>query len=353
VRRVLGAVLLVLGVALVVLGALARPVLYDRLATVSLDQRSTSVSEGSNMTALRVWKDASGPHYDRLSGVTLRSTREVVGIPGAVPPAERSTTAVWQTGVTSEALGVGDLTYSEELVTFDRTSALTTGAARDERSAGDLDDPSKMVPVSHSGLFYKFPFAVEKKTYPWWDGDLGRSVPISFVREETLYGTPTYVFQQVIPSTEVSTRTVPAAVFGGTGGDVEATATYANTRTLWIEPNTGVIIKGQEQLDKSLASSVGTVATTLGTIGYTDKTVRDNASTWGTKGRVLGFLGGAFMWVGLIAGLVLVALGTVLVGRRGAIQGPRPASGPRAGGVGDLGVGRGEPRRRGRERSEA
>jgi hypothetical protein len=320
VRRVFGAVALALGVTLLVLGAVSRPLIYDKLAVVSLDQRSTSVSEGQNMSALRVWSDEQGTsHFDQLTDATIRSTRQVVGIPGAVPEAERDGTAVWQTGVTSEAVGVGSLTYSQELVTFDRRSGLTTGAARDERSAGDLDDPSKMVPVTHEGLFFKFPFAVEKKTYPWWDGDLSQAVDISFVKEEEIDGVNTYVFQQVIPQTEVPpARTVPAAVFGATGADVQATVSYGNTRTLWVEPNTGVIIKGQEQVDKSLISTLGTVATTKGTIGYSDQTVRDNAETWGTKGRLLGFIGGPFLWVGIVSGLLLIVLGAVLIGRRPA-----------------------------------
>ena len=317
-RRVFGAVALALGVTLLVLGAVSRPLIYDELATVSLDQRSTSVSEGQNMATLRVWSDDEGKsHFDQLTDVTVRSTRQVVGIPGMVPEDELDTTAVWQTGVTSEAVGIGALTYSEELVTFDRKTGLTTGDDRDVRSAGDLDDPDKMVPVTHEGLFYKFPFAVEKTTYPWWDGDLAQPVDISFVREEELYGTNTYVFQQVIPPTEVPpARTVPAAVFGGTGADVQATVSYGNTRTLWIEPNTGVIIKGQEQVDKALISTTGTVATTKGTIGYSDQTVRDNAETWGSKGRLLGFLGGPFMWVGIISGLLLITVGALLIGRR-------------------------------------
>ena len=96
---------------------------------------------------------------------------------------------------------------------------------------------------------------------------------------------------------------------------------YGNTRTLWIEPNTGVIIKGQEQVDKSLISTLGTVATTKGTIGYTDQTVRDNAETWGSKGRLLGFIGGPFMWVGIISGLLLIVVGALLIGRRPAAAG--------------------------------
>lgn len=348
-RRALGAVALVLGVTLLVLGAVSRPLMYERLATVSLDQRSTSVSEGKNMSTLRVWSDDQDTsHFDQLSGATIRSTRKVVGIPGVVPEAERGTTAVWQTGVTSEAVGVGPLTYTQELVTFDRRTGLTTGAARDERSVGDLTDPEKMQPVTHSGLFFKFPFAVEKKTYPWWDGDLSKAVDISFVREEELEGTNTYVFEQVIPVTEVTpTRTVPAAVFGGTGADVQATVTYGNTRTLWIEPNTGVIIKGQEQVDKALTSTLGTVATTKGTIGYSDQTVRDNAATWGSKGRLLGFIGGPFMWIGLVAGLLLIVVGALLIGRRPAAattpgdgaEPAEPAEPARDGGVDGLGLG--------------
>ena len=352
-RRVLGAVLLAFGVALVVLGALSRPVLYDQLATVSLDQHSTSVSEGTNMSALHVWDDGSKPHFDELNGVTLRSTREVRGIPGMVSEQERPSEAVWQTGVTSEALGVGDLTYSQELVTFDRVTGLATGAAHDERSAGDLEDPQKMVPVTHAGLFFKFPFAVEKTTYPWWDGDLGKAVPISFVREEDVDGTATYVFQQVIPVTDVSSRTVPAAVFGGKGDDVVATTRYGNTRTLWVEPNTGVIIKGREQLDRSLTSPIGTRVTTAGTIGYTDKTVSDNAATWGPKGRLLGFIGGPLLWVGVIGGLLLIVAGILLIGRRTpslAVLGRRRDD---AEGIDGLGVGSVDTRQTRRERSQA
>ena len=352
-RRVFGAVALFLGVTLLVLGAVSRPLIYDKLATVSLDQRSTSVSEGQNMSTLRVWSDDQGKsHFDQLSDATIRSTRQVVGIPGAVPEDELDTTAVWQTGVTSEAVGVGSLTYSQELVTFDRKTGLTTGAARDVRSAGDLDDPDKMVPVTHAGLFFKFPFAVEKTTYPWWDGDLSQAVDITFVKEEELYGTNTYVFRQKITPTEVPpARTVPAAVFGGTGADVQATVSYGNTRTLWIEPNTGVIIKGQEQVDKALISTLGTVATTKGTIGYSDQTVRDNAETWGSKGRLLGFIGGPFMWVGIIAGLLLIIAGALLIGRRAtptATGGGAAAKGRSTGvqGIDGLGLGGGSGTRR-------
>lgn len=369
-RRVIGAVALALGVLLLVVGAVSRSYLYERLATVSLDQsnvvdakdpsKSTaSVSQGENMSALRVWgSETDGQHYDKLTGVTVRSTRQIVGIPGALTPAELDgNIAIWQTGVTSEAVGVGALTYSNEVVTFDRVTGLATGSSRDQRSAGELDKPDKMVDVVHKGLFFKFPFAVEKKTYPWWDGDLSDAAEMKFVREENLFGTDTYVFQQVTPTAERSTRDVPAGVFDQPGSAmVPAKVFYGNVRTLWIEPNTGVIIKGQEQVDKYLQSQFGTVATTKGTIGYTDDTVRKNAETWGSKGRLLGFIHGPLLWIGLVGGLLLIVLGAVLIGRRpapvaaGAPSGPsRSRRGARSegdGGIDELGVGSGADRGR-------
>jgi hypothetical protein len=320
-RRVIGSITLGLGFALIAIGLLARPVMYDNLATVPLDQKSTSVSMGQNMSALHLYKGEDGSaKYDKLTGVTLKSTREVRGIPGVVTPQHRETEAFWQTGVTSEAIGVGKLTFSQEGVSFNRTTGQSTNCCGDFKSAGDLDNPEKTVAAVHEGLFFKFPFDVEKTTYKWWDGDLGEAVDMKYVRSDTLFGTDTYVFEQVTPRTEVATREVPAAIFGGEG-DVPAKVMYANTRTLWVEPNTGVIIKGQEALDKSLVSDLGEVATTKGTIGYDEKTVRDNAEAWGSKGRLLGFVGGPLMPVAIALGLILVGLGLFLVGKANT---PRP-----------------------------
>lgn len=338
-RRLIGGISLGLGVALLVLGILARPVLYDRLATVSLDQRSQSVSEGRNMSALRVWAGSDKvSHYDPLTDVTLRSTREVIGIPGVVKDDRDS--AHWQTTVVSEAVGIADLTYSNEGVSFDRRTGLATNCCGDFKTVPK--DPANPLgetvnqPVKREGLFFKFPFAVEKKTYKWWDGDLNAAADMKFLREESVHGTDAYVFQQVTPVSEVAEREVPAGIFGQDSGAVSAKVMYGNVRTLWIEPNTGVIIKGQENLDKSLVSDLGTVVTTKGIIGYTDETVRENASTWGSKGRLLGFIGGPLMPVGIGLGLLLGALGLyLLLSRREPAIAPARGSARRrdAGGV--------------------
>jgi hypothetical protein len=356
-RRIFGGLAAALGIALIAVGFLANPYLYDQLSTVPLDQRPsisesgeqdctaeendcyTSRSEGTGMQVLRLWSDENdNAHYDKLADAHVQSTRTVIGIPGEVPEGQEEEIAVWQTGVKSEAVGVGDLTYSMEVVTFERKTGETTGAELDVRSAGDLDDPEKLVPVVHEGLFYKFPFNVQQQTYKFWDGDLSKAVDINFVREENLFGTDTYVFEQVIPRTEVTTREVPAGVFDQTGDNIEAKVLYANTRTLWVEPNTGVIVKGQEVLDKSLESDAGTVYTTRGTIGYNEETVKDNAEIWGSKGRLLGFIRDTLKPAAIIVGFLFVIGGLALLL-------VRPRQKEAAGGV--EGLGRMGPKRQG------
>ena len=200
----------------------------------------------------------------------------------------QSSTAFWQTQVKSEANVGGKwvpLSYSDEGVSFDRVSAEVTNCCGDYKSVGDLDNPKKTEQVTRTGHYFKFPFDTQQQDYDWWDGDLGKAVPIKFKEVADLYGTETYVFEQVIPKTQTASREVPASLFSPTGtGNVTAKVMYGNTRTLWVEPNTGVIIKGQEKVDKTLESSAGTVAMTVGTIGYNEATIEDNAKTWGSKG---------------------------------------------------------------------
>ncbi|GAB3595031.1 DUF3068 domain-containing protein [Angustibacter peucedani] len=313
-RRVLGFVIATIGVAVLVIGALARPVLYDRLATVKLDQKSTSVSEGSGMSALR----ASADGVEVLRDVQLRSTRQVRGIPGKVNGKDGQ--AFWQTGVTSEAVGIGQLSFSQEGVSFNRKTAEASNCCGDFVSTGDLDNPSATEPVTHEGLFFKFPFDVQKKTYKFWDGDLDRAEPINYVSTEKLDGVTVYKFEQKLgPEPVGEPRTaLPGSLFG-TDQPVDAQLVYENIRTLWIEPNTGVIIKGQEQQNKRLeAAGLPAAPVTVGTIGYSDATVKKNAEDWGTKGSLLKALRTTVPVGGIVIGLVLLLLGLFLIlgGRR-------------------------------------
>lgn len=321
-RRFLGLVMVLIGVAVLGIAALARPVLYARLATVKLDQVSMSVSEGTGMSALR----ASSAGVEVLRGVTLRSTRQVRGIPGKVKGKEGQ--AFWQTGVTSEAVGVAPLSFSQEGVSFDRKTGLATNCCGDFSSIGTVDEPGAVQPVTHEGLVFKFPFDVRRTTYQFWDGDLKRAEPIAYQATEKLDGVNVYRFQQRLgPETTAKRTGVPGSLFG-VDRPVDANLVYQNTRTLWIEPNTGVIIKGEEQQNKRLeAAGLPSVPVTVGTIGYSDATVKKNAETWGPKGALLKALRTSIPVGGAVVGLLLLAAGLVLLLGRGR-RDDEPASRP-------------------------
>ncbi|MGL5851469.1 MAG: DUF3068 domain-containing protein [Phycicoccus sp.] len=322
-RRTVGGLLVVLGALLVGVGFLANPYLYERLATVPLDQDSTSVSEGTGMSVLWPHLDDQGEAViEQLDGVRVLSTRRIVGIPGVVEDYDLTdSTAFWQTTVKSQAETNGeivDLSYSDEGVSVDRVSGAATNCCGDYRSIGDLTDSKATEPVTHEGQFFKFPFDVQKRTYDWWDGAIGRAEPIEFVEEGELFGTPVYVFRQEIPEQIVGTVDVPLSAFGSTEpGNTSADASYSNTRTLWVEPVTGVLIKGEEEVRSLLvAQGFDPLERTVGTIGFNEDTVRANADEWGGTASLLKFVRDLLRPVGLVLGLVLVVLGILLMFRR-------------------------------------
>ena len=316
-RRILGLIALVLGAFALLLGVLAKPVIYDSLAKIEPDQGSVSSSRGEGMSALQVSSEGAKP----LQNVTLVSTRSVVGIPGVAT----DNNAFWQTTVESKVEDGPVLTYSDEGVSFDRTTALSTNCCGDYIAVGDVDAPEDVAtrePIQHDGLFFKFPFDTQKKDYPYWDGSVGRAVTAGYSGEEKIEGVTAYKFVMVVGPEEVSvSEGLPGALFG-TDEPVDAARIYENTRTLWIEPNTGVILKGLEEQNvrfEPLDSTLPTVPVTVGTIGYTDETIQNNAEEFGSKGSLLGFIRGPLTWIGILTGLALLVLGGFLVfggGRR-------------------------------------
>jgi hypothetical protein len=304
-RRVAGYICIFLGALVLMVGVMAKPVLYDSLAKVPLDQKSVSISRGDNMSALQ----ASAEGIKVLTDATLQSTRTVNGIPAKA----KGNSVFWQTAVKSEAIGVAALSFSDEGVSFDRVTGLATNCCGDFKSTGSLEDPTATEAVTHKGLFFKFPFDTQKRTYQWWDGDLGRAEPMKFVRAQQVDGVQTYVFQQKSgPETYAKRTGLPGELFKS-DKPVDADAVYENIRTLYIEPNTGVVINGVEELNKRLeAPGFEAVPITVGTIGYTAATIKKNAEDWGSKGKLLGFVHGPLTPIGVLLGLILLGAGAFL-----------------------------------------
>ena len=193
--------------------------------------------------------------------------------------------------------------------------------------------------MKHSGIVFKFPFDTQKQTYPFWDLTLRKPFPMVYQGTETLDGVRVYKFVQTIkPAPSARPQQLNANAMdlpGPLDATVKTQNYYSNVRTVWVEPNTGVIIKGQEQQYNTIrAAGADRVVITAVTIGYNAESVKMLADTYGPKGARLHLVRTILPIVSLIAGIVLVLAGLGLslwfrTGRRraGARRGkPGPAA---------------------------
>jgi hypothetical protein len=264
--------------------------------------------------------------------VDLVSTRNVVG---DVEASEEATDelgediAVWETLVyTDEPGAVVDnenppRSSTHDRVAFDRHTGETVQCC-DTFTSTTTDDRGVEVKetIGFEGLYFKFPFQTEQKTYQFWDGSLAEAPDIEFQDVETIEGLEVYRFEQVIEPTTVGNITAPASFFGiDEEGDVTLDRVYSNTRTLWIEPETGVIIRGQED-QLSVAEYQGEEVATLTdvTIGYNPDTISENVDTYSALATQLKVIRIWLPLVGGLLGLVLLAVGIVILRKRRPAQ---------------------------------
>jgi hypothetical protein len=134
------------------------------------------------------------------------------------------------------------ITNSTDQVAFDRISGM---AVNDAKYGESVDgDPT----IKHSGLGYKFPIDSKKKTYPYFDTVVGKAFPMEYKGSEKLEGLRVYRYVQTIVDQPVYTNHV-------------LPSTYTNTRTVWVEPTTGAIVKGREDLTQTLTGRADLDAT--------------------------------------------------------------------------------------------
>ncbi|HMT50392.1 DUF3068 domain-containing protein [Dietzia sp. UBA5065] len=172
----------------------------------------------------------------------------------------------------------GLINASIDRVTVDRVDAMPIDEAVSSlqvvASSGDNSAPTGFV---REGLQYKFPFDTEQRDYDYFDANTFTTNPISFVGETEIAGIPAYEFTQVLGPIDmwssirdhfakISDGYDPAvesvlasyrregmtAGQWGLGGDpkreVDMRRFYTNTRTIWVNPATGQIVNGTENV---------------------------------------------------------------------------------------------------------
>jgi Porin PorA len=164
--------------------------------------------------------------------------------------------------------------------------------------------------VPHEGLVNKWPFNAEKKTYPYWDGILGKAVNAEYVGTRDIDGLDTYEYDVNVPETEVD------EVLEGTPG------TYSTVQKTWIDPKTGSIIDQEGGQIRKLED--GTKILDIH-VAYTDDTVQTNVDDAKSNGKSLTMIGTIVPIVGLVLGLIFLAVGALLI-RNARSRGRRVAS---------------------------
>ena len=301
-RRMIGPVLVGLGVFLIVAAGLVRFYAYPALAKVPDGYNSTTELEANGAQIFNSNPDVLAAETHDLS-ITSRTHEDVsADAPEGV--------VVW---VNLSTIVRGDGTEfqkSTERVPFDDVS----GEAVECEDCDPFievrrieDNELERVPTTFEGQVYKFPFGTERKDYDQWDGTLGEAVPATYEGEEDIQGVTVYKFVQEIEPTVVQTRDLPGSIFGSDEPTVSAEMVYAMTRTLYVEPVTGSPIDRVEERTQELVYDGVRVPAFVGTVQYTDGEVDEIVEKVDTKATLLG-------GTRLLIPVILLLLGGVLLG---------------------------------------
>ena len=299
--RVLGRVLLGLGVFLLVTGVLALTWAPDMVKKTPLDVDTRTLYEGE------------GAKIDVSTGEFT----------------PKPVYAVQETKADSEK-------SSDDHVLFVETSCLVVDTGG-ERVCVDGEDPNLITAdidifatdrvtalgvadpnlpadtVVHEGLVNKWPFDVEKKTYPYWDGLLGRPIEMVYDGSETIDGLDTYRFVATVTDE-------PVDVAEGVSG------TYDNVVTVNIDPTTGAIVKGGQDQQRYLDD--GTQVLDVD-IEWTTDTIANAVDDAKANGQMLNLVLKIVPIVGFVGGAVCLLAGIWLLMRNRSSGGRRVASEPK------------------------
>lgn len=302
---------LTLGAFLLTLGLALKFYTYDKLAVVPLDQNTRLFITDDNATFFDADNVAPG------SG-PIQATVTVIGDPDLAKEVSD------ELGVNAAVLTKGQDTDNNgeapPMDFYEGTFAIDrfTGEALDWSGATEKGEPQ-----TFEGQIIKFPFNTQKKTYQYWDGTIGAPMDMEYKGTEKVEGTDgsieTYRFEGYVPETVFGTREVPRGIFGlEDTGSVEVNRTYENNRTIWVEPETGVMIKVEETqkqlllLDEAGAKPV----TAMDTVSsFTPETIQGNIDTYGSK---VGALRAIRTWLPVTLGglgVLLMLLGAVMAFR--------------------------------------
>jgi DUF3068 family protein len=305
--RTVSLIVVGLGAFALVAALCVRLILAPDLVKLPLDQEAEPEAAASDLTMF----DFAG--RDEVSGVDAVVLQKVAGQPGA--EAAGDDLAVWNFGSTIQTADGTLLDESSYRVCLDRRTA-----------ASDAECPSASVDAKPDatidGLTLTFPFHTEKKDYDLFNLTAARSFPATFAGVEKLDGLEVYKFVQSIPETVVEQKEVPGSMAGQPAdASVDADFVYTNTRTLWVEPTSGVIVTAAEKPLIVIRGPEGKTGVTWlsATFKATDRTLSDGLDRARDTRKQITLIETTLPLALAGLGILLLIVGGVLAWRRAAV----------------------------------
>jgi hypothetical protein len=326
-RRIIGLLLIAVGAFALALGLLMPLYAYPNLARLDRGGPVTqSIAEGNGMT---VWdpRAVNDPELPvERQNVQVLATRTVKGLTGAPEAKPRGNVAVWEVGLVimdrNNPNPQEPISVLEDKMCVDRRTSAAVHPCSSEYVKDDGRSPEhKVFTGRHEGQIYKFPFGTERKNYRYFDTTIRDGVPVKYVKEEQLGGLTVYRFEQEVPRVKIEDREVPGRLLGlPEKGVVPAERYYETKRVMWVEPETGLIIKGTEDVKHTIVDPATGASLTLlaGTLEFSKDTVDGNIKRAKDGAGNLRMLRVTAPWVLGIGGAVLVVVGILVafLGRR-------------------------------------
>jgi hypothetical protein len=311
VRKTLVALLAGVGVFCLVLAGLLRFYAPSHAEKTPLNLDIKQVANGPG----KILNAATGQLEDFTLNATRRVRTDSAASNSKVTVVQETLCVVKNVGNPPECVDAHDPQHRLVSFTTDRVAA-------DRKSGESVNDPKYTTNIdgdtsaTHTGLSYKWPLHAKKITYKFFDPVSRKAADARFIGTDKLKGMKMYKYEAVIDKMDLP-------VSPGIPGS------YADTRTVWVEPVTGVIVQGTEVQKRWLADGSPAFDTTLtfnpASVDYQAKQARDGRAKIKQLTVVLPL-------ISLLVGLAALA-GAFLLYRRSGGNGHRAhAKGqPRAG----------------------
>jgi hypothetical protein len=317
-RRGIGFVLIGVGIFALVLTVLLPTVVLSRSKKFPLDVDVTLHSTGTatlldSHTLKNKQVDLRATQIVRTdskasdgTNTTLFETLCIVIVQGETPDCVRSPDPRLLNATT------------DRVVVNRKTLEAVNGTKYNEQINGKSTMPDG-TPVHHVGLDYNWPLDTKKQTYMFFQPDLNHAYPATYQGTDKVAGLTVYKFHS-------ETGTQPYMVQGLLKGN------YTDTRDVWIEPHTGVIIKGTEHqvqriYDPTELTGQGRLALDA-TLTFDDKAIDTQADLAKDGIKKLNIVK---LWGPLVTGVIGVL---ALVGAYFLLRRRSPAGGGDGGGEG-------------------